>query len=127
MTTDDDFQRRASEEGRKVELSILLHLGRRRPFARCPHRGPHPAAAALRYQHVIDGQDAEIVDYLERFGEEPSASATTRDDRSMADPKGHVVGTDPDPTTAGDLENPGNIGGGDGNRTHDPLLAKQVL
>ena len=25
--------------------------------------------AALRYQHVIDGQDADIVKYLERFGE----------------------------------------------------------
>jgi hypothetical protein len=27
--------------------------------------------AALRYQHVIDGQDADIARYLERFGEEP--------------------------------------------------------
>jgi integrase len=30
--------------------------------------GHASAAAALRYQHVIDGQDAEIVTYLERFG-----------------------------------------------------------
>lgn len=28
-----------------------------------------PAVAALRYQHVIDGQDADIVAYLERFGD----------------------------------------------------------
>lgn len=31
--------------------------------------GHSSAAASLRYQHVIDGQDAEIVAYLERFGE----------------------------------------------------------
>jgi integrase len=30
--------------------------------------GHASAAAALRYQHIIDGQDAEIVAYLERFG-----------------------------------------------------------
>ena len=33
--------------------------------------GHASAAAALRYQHVIDGQDADNVRYLERFGEEP--------------------------------------------------------
>jgi integrase len=32
--------------------------------------GHASAAAALRYQHVIDGQDADIVAYLERFGRE---------------------------------------------------------
>ena len=31
--------------------------------------GHASVAAAMRYQHVIDGQDAEIVAYLERFGE----------------------------------------------------------
>jgi len=36
------------------------------------------AAAALRYQHVIDGQDADIVRYLERFGDEPSVPTMTR-------------------------------------------------
>jgi len=43
--------------------------------------GHASAAAALRYQHVIDGQDADIVRYLERFGEEPpvpSRATTTR-------------------------------------------------
>lgn len=30
--------------------------------------GHASTSASLRYQHVIDGQDAEIVDYLERFG-----------------------------------------------------------
>ncbi|HVV38671.1 MAG TPA: site-specific integrase [Acidimicrobiales bacterium] len=35
--------------------------------------GHASADAALRYQHVIDGQDADIVRYLERFGDvEPS-------------------------------------------------------
>jgi integrase len=31
--------------------------------------GHNSMTAALRYQHVIDGQDADIVKYLERFGE----------------------------------------------------------
>jgi len=35
-------------------------------MTRIGHNSP---AAALRYQHVIDGQDADIVKYLERFGE----------------------------------------------------------
>jgi integrase len=33
--------------------------------------GHASAAAAIRYQHVIDGQDADIVDYLERFDRTP--------------------------------------------------------
>lgn len=32
--------------------------------------GHHSMTAALRYQHVIDGQDADIVKYLERFGDD---------------------------------------------------------
>jgi len=31
--------------------------------------GHNSMTAALRYQHVIDGQDADIVKHLERFGE----------------------------------------------------------
>ena len=34
--------------------------------------GHASARAALRYQHVMDGQDADIVRYLERYGEEPN-------------------------------------------------------
>jgi integrase len=34
--------------------------------------------AALRYQHVIDGQDAEIVQYLERFGHASQAKTFDR-------------------------------------------------
>lgn len=34
--------------------------------------GHASAAAALRYQHVIDGGDAEIVQYLERLGSSSS-------------------------------------------------------
>ncbi len=33
--------------------------------------GHASARAALRYQHVMDGQDPDIVAYLERFGNEP--------------------------------------------------------
>ncbi len=48
----------------------------------------------------------------------------------MTAPKGHIEGTAADPSPAEvkaqrwDL---GKLGGDDGNRTHDPLLAKQVL
>ena len=103
--------------------------------------GHNSMTAALRYQHVMDGQDAEIVAYLERFGDAaPDGTADSSDDQSVPSrarndppataPKGHVVGTPPDsPATEArpqgcDL---GELGGDDGNRTHDPLLAKQVL
>lgn len=47
--------------------------------------GHASAAAALRYQHVIDGQDADIVRYLERFGSEPPVPSAALDDaRSTA-------------------------------------------
>lgn len=42
--------------------------------------GHASAAAALRYQHVIDGQDADIVRYLERFGQEPPVPFPTHQD-----------------------------------------------
>lgn len=48
------------------------------------------AGAALRYQHVMDGQDAEIVRFLERFGEEPPVPHRALDDPSMPDPGGHA-------------------------------------
>ena len=64
--------------------------------------GHASAAAALRYQHIIDGQDAEIVEYLERFGDQPSVPATTDNDPSVADRKGHEKGTKPDLRTADD-------------------------
>lgn len=54
--------------------------------------GHASAEAALRYQHVIDGQDADIVRYLERFGD--------RDDAPSTDSGGHVVGTPTDSPTA---------------------------
>ena len=42
--------------------------------------GHASAAAALRYQHVIDGQDADIVRDLDRFGEEPPVLPRAHDD-----------------------------------------------
>lgn len=53
--------------------------------------GPEFARAALRYQHVIDGHDADIVAYPERFGSEPARPAHDR-----ADLNGwrHAEGTD---------------------------------
>jgi len=52
--------------------------------------GHASAAAALRYQHVMDGQDADIVDYLERFGDRPSVPSTTDDQPTETARKGHV-------------------------------------
>jgi integrase len=55
--------------------------------------GHASAAAALRYQHVIDGQDADIVRYLERFGEGPPVPSSAHDDARDTVPGGHAVGT----------------------------------
>src|SRR5439155_1874654 len=55
--------------------------------------GHASAAAALRYQHVIDGQDADIVRYLERFGEEPPVPSRAHDDTTEPVVGGHAVGT----------------------------------
>ena len=92
--------------------------------------GHASAAAALRYQHVIDGQDADIVRYLERFGEEPAVPSRAHDDAEDTAVRGHVVGTPSDPAKVTAEEEPRDLdflGGDDGTRTHDPLLAKQVL
>ncbi len=92
--------------------------------------GHASAAAALRYQHVIDGQDADIVRYLERFGEEPSVPFPTLHDATSPISGGHVEGTTADPATgpSGPQRSDQPLcGGDDGTRTHDPLLAKQVL
>ena len=92
--------------------------------------GHASAAAALRYQHVIDGQDADIVRYLERFGEEPPVPSRAHDDTPESVRGGHVVGTPSDPAQVTGGQEPREQdfrGGDDGTRTHDPLLAKQVL
>ncbi len=92
--------------------------------------GHASAAAALRYQHVIDGQDADIVRYLERFGEEPPVPTGAHDDAEDTAVPGHAVGTPSDPAEVTVEEEPRDLdfrGGDDGTRTHDPLLAKQVL
>ena len=92
--------------------------------------GHGSAAAALRYQHVIDGQDADIVSYLERFGDDPSVPVRAPGDATVTDSGGHAVGT---PTNSGPAPDQAQRsdqevrGGGDGTRTHDFLLAKQVL
>jgi hypothetical protein len=92
--------------------------------------GHASAAAALRYQHVIDGQDADIVRYLERFGEEPPVPSRAHDDAPDTGVRGHVVGTPSGPAEVTAEEEPRDQavrGGDDRTRTGDPLLAKQVL
>ncbi|MCU1380081.1 MAG: Phage integrase [Acidimicrobiales bacterium] len=96
--------------------------------------GHASAAAALRYQHVLDGQDNDIARYLDRFDWTLGAD---RDDprptvRAHDDPidlgtfwaRDQQEGVPGDPDTPSDLDFPG---GDDGTRTHGPLLAKQVL
>jgi hypothetical protein len=89
--------------------------------------GHASARAALRYQHVMDGQDADIVRFLERYGEEPNVPT-----RAPEEPP--FVGTQwartmRNASTENEDQAPDQDfrGGDDGTRTHDPLLAKQVL
>lgn len=78
----------------------------------------------LRYQHVIEGQDEAIVDFLERFSE-PAVSASDHDDACRLGTQ-QARGSDGTgreaPETASDQD---FLGGADGTRTHDPLLAKK--
>ncbi len=71
--------------------------------------GHASAAAALRYQHVIDGQDADIVRYLERFGEEPPVPSRAHDDAHDTAVHGHAVGTPSDPTEVTAEEEPRDL------------------
>lgn len=88
--------------------------------------GHASAAAALRYQHVIDGQDAEIVQYLERFGEEPSGPSRAHDDAPDPAVRGHVLGTPAGSADSAESQGPNQdlSGEDDGSQTHDPLSAK---
>ncbi len=64
--------------------------------------GHASVAAALRYKHVIDGQDADIVRYLERFGEEPPVPSGAHNDALQTVRRGHAVGTRSNPATVTD-------------------------
>ncbi|MDQ3500917.1 MAG: site-specific integrase, partial [Actinomycetota bacterium] len=92
--------------------------------------GHSSAAAALRYQHVIDGQDADIVRFLERFDHAPQVPVEAADLPPVTATGGHVEGTTLAEATTSAEANAADQqeqGGGDGARTHDFLLAKQLL
>ncbi len=94
-------------------------------MTRMGHASPR---AALRYQHVVDGQDADIVKYLERFDQvAPSASAVDRDaPQAMGTRRART--RKPQPLQAEQIAlDLGQQSGGDRTRTDDFLLAKQVL
>jgi integrase len=89
--------------------------------------GHASARAALRYQHVMDGQDADIVRFLEQYGDGPPATSSDHDEpkvlgtqwaRTMRNESTENVDQAPDQDF---------YGGDDRTRTDDPLLAKQVL
>ncbi len=89
--------------------------------------GHASAAAALRYQHVVDGQDEEIVRHLQLVGEAPGVPASDREEPSPLGTqwaRNDVVDELAERRTPSDQD---FCGGADGTRTHDPLLAKQVL
>ena len=77
------------------------------------------------------GQDTGIVSYLERFGDEPSVPSRAQDDESpVTIAGGHVVGTPAAAKVGSSAQQASDqdfFGGDDGTRTHDFLLAKQVL
>ena len=83
--------------------------------------------AAIRYQHVIDGQDADIVRYLEGFGNAPEETPCdpTRPDRLGTYWARTVRNEYSQPVEQGSDQD--FRGGDDRTRTGDPLLAKQVL
>jgi len=89
--------------------------------------GHASAAAALRYQHVIDGQDADIVRYLERFGEEPPVPTSDRQEPPFVGTQWARNEEGAVPPTRGTAPEQDFCGGGDGTRTHGLLLAKQLL
>ena len=89
--------------------------------------GHASARAALRYQHVIDGQDADIVRYLERFGNEPPVPNGAQEEPPLVGTQwARTLQNAPTPEAA-QAPDQDFCGGDDGTRTHDPLLAKQVL
>ena len=89
--------------------------------------GHASARAALRYQHVIDGQDADIVRFLERFGEKPPVPTNDRQEPPLVGTQWARNQEGAVPPTDGTTPEQDFVGGDDGTRTHDPLLAKQVL
>ncbi len=79
------------------------------------------------YQQVMDGQDAEIVSYLERFGNEPLSTGPDRSEPNVLGTQWARTmrnGCSHDEPQAADQD---LRGGDDRTRTGDPLLAKQVL
>ena len=91
------------------------------------HRMGHASsAAALRYQHATQERDIEVARRLDEFvaqrtpADRDGSARWTRDgcDNSPTGPESTFADIGPD------LH---NRGGDDGTRTHDPLLAKQVL
>ena len=91
------------------------------------HRMGHASsAAALRYQHATHERDVEVARRLDEFVEQRnprrkrSSARWTRDGHPNAPIRTH-------PVPVGNASDQAELGGDDGTRTHDPLLAKQVL
>lgn len=89
--------------------------------------GHSTVGAALRYQHVVDGQQDAIADYLDGVAR---TAISDRESQSEPDACGTFVarkaagdGTE----TAENAVTSDNDGGRCGVRTHDPLLVREVL
>jgi hypothetical protein len=96
-------------------------------MARMGHASPR---AALIYQHATLERDRTLADALSRLAGASTERPSLRLVRGGADERYHSVTaglerSDDDLTATS--ESPDQTGGDDGTRTHDPLLAKQVL
>jgi hypothetical protein len=104
----------ASGASLKALMARIGHARRRRPPVPARNRRP-----GRRHRPLP-----------ERFGEEPPVPSRAHDDTPETSVGGHAVGTPADSAEVTAEEEPPDQdfrGGDDGIRTHDPLLAKQVL
>ena len=91
------------------------------------HRMGHASsAAALRYQHATQERDIEVARRLDEFVAQRTPADRGGSARSTRD-RCHNSPTGSEPASADIGADQDFLGGDDGTRTHDPLLAKQVL
>jgi integrase len=109
-------------------LALAAGANTRELMERMGHASPQ---VALRYQHVMGGRDQAIAAALDELVQ---AAATLPPQRPSERPSGTFVARTGRAGSGGAGRRarggrcPGRVGGGDdGTRTHDPLLAKQVL
>ena len=92
--------------------------------------GHSSSRAALIYQHATEDRDRELAGALSRIAEPPEVPPVLRlvvDAESECAPNAPLPRVGALSGTIAEGESPDQTSGDDGTRTHDPLLAKQVL